>query len=151
MEIDFGAFACFLIIGLIGLPVILKAQAERQGNHCAVQKSPFRLSMDSGKVVYINQCSSCHQADGHGDSTLNPPLNSQAITGNKKDLIEIVINGLNQHADINGKIYQNAMPPNPKIKDQEVADVLTYIRNSFGNKASAVKVSEVRSVRSKLK
>ena len=37
------------------------------------------------------------------------------------------------------------MPPNPGLSDQEIADVLTYIRNSFGNKASAVKVSEVKS------
>ena len=43
------------------------------------------------------------------------------------------------------------MPPNPEMSDQEIADVLTYIRNSFGNKASAVKVSEVKSARSKLK
>ncbi len=43
------------------------------------------------------------------------------------------------------------MPPNPVIKDQEIADVLTYIRNSFGNKASTVKESEVKSVRSKMK
>jgi mono/diheme cytochrome c family protein len=132
-------------------PVLLKAQTARVGNHCAVQKSPFRLSMDSGKVIYMAQCSSCHQADGMGDSTLNPPLNAKSITGDKKNLINIVINGQNHHAEINGKIYQNSMPPNPEIKDPEVADVLTYIRNSFGNKASAVKVSEVKSTRSKQK
>ena len=136
-----------LIISTLS-PVLLKAQCGRTGNHCGVQKSPFRLSMDSGKVVYIAQCSSCHRADGMGDSTLNPPLNGKSITGDKKILIEIVINGQNHHAEINGKIYQNSMPPNTEIKDQEVADVLTYIRNSFGNKASAVKVSEVKSTRS---
>lgn len=129
------------------MPVFLKAQSGRVGNHCAVQKSPFRLSMDSGKVVYMAQCSSCHQADGMGDSTLNPPLNGKSIVGDKKNLINIVIRGQN-HAEINGKIYQNTMPPNTEIKDQEVADVLTYIRNSFGNKASTVKVSEVKSTRS---
>jgi mono/diheme cytochrome c family protein len=43
------------------------------------------------------------------------------------------------------------MPPNPEMKDQQIADVLTYIRNSFGNKAASVKASDVKAVRSKLK
>ena len=151
MTTDYKTFVFFLTIGFTGMPVLLKAQSGRVGNHCAVQKSPFRLSMDSGKVVYMAQCSSCHQTDGKGDSTLNPPLNGKSITGDKKNLIDIVINGSNHHAGTNGKIYQNTMLPNPEIKDQEVADVLTYIRNSFGNKASAVKVSEVISTRSRQK
>ncbi len=105
--------------------------------------------MDSGKVVYTAQCSSCHRTDGMGDSTLNPALNGKSITGDKNSLIEIIIKG-QRHTEINGKVYQNAMPANSEIKDKEVADVLTYIRNSFGNKASAVKGSEVKSARGKL-
>ena len=46
-----------------------------------------------------------------------------------------MIKGLDTHEEIDGVKYQNVMPPHPEMKDQEIADVLTYIRNSFGNKA----------------
>jgi mono/diheme cytochrome c family protein len=148
MKINFPTSVSVLIFILISVPTFLRAQSSRQGNHCGVQKSPYRLSMDSGKVVYTKRCLSCHQADGLGTSNINPPLVCKSVTGDKKNLIEIVIKGQVNHQEINGKTYQNTMPPNPDIKDQEIADVLTYIRNSFGNKAPAVKVSEVKSARS---
>jgi mono/diheme cytochrome c family protein len=151
MKINFETFRYIPTIILISLPAFLMAQSGREGNHCAVQKSPFRVSMDSGKVVYLKQCLSCHQADGLGVSNVNPPLNVKLVTGDKTKLIGIIINGQNTHEALNGKTYQNTMPANPDIKDQEIAHVLTYIRNSFGNKASAIKESEVKSTRIKLK
>jgi len=137
----------FLIFCLVFTPAFLKAQ----GNHCAVKKSPFRISMDSGKVVYAKQCLACHQADGLGVPNMNPPLNGKDVLGDKSKLIEIVIKGLIAHQEIDGQAYQNVMPAHPEMKDSQIADVLTYIRNSFGNKASSVKLSEVKSTRSKLK
>jgi mono/diheme cytochrome c family protein len=148
MKIYPGTLSIFFIFCFSYLPVLLKAQ---EGNHCAVKKSPYRLAMDSGKKVYSLQCMTCHQADGLGVPKVNPPLNNKKVTGDKNKLIGIVINGSATHEEINGIIYNNAMPPNPGIKDQEIADVLTYIRNSFGNKVSMVRVSDVKSVRSKLK
>jgi len=139
-----------LICILINIPAILKAQSDREGNHCAVQKSPYKISMDSGKVVYSNKCLSCHQANGLGIDRINPPLNGKLVTGDKTKLIGIIINGQSSHDVIDGKPYQNTMHANAEIKDQEIAYVLTFIRNSFGNKASSVKVSEVKSVRKKL-
>lgn len=151
MKIKFEPFTLIPILILLCIPVFLAAQSGREGNHCAVKKSPYRISMDSGKVIYSKQCLSCHQPDGLGVSNVNPPLNVKLVTGDKAKLIGIIINGQNTHAELNGITYQNTMPANPDIKDQEIAYVLTYIRNSFGNKASAVKESEVTSTRSKLK
>jgi mono/diheme cytochrome c family protein len=142
-----AAFFYLFIFGLVCSPAFLKAQS----NHCAVKKSPFRISMDSGKVIYARQCLACHQADGLGASNMNPPLNGKDVSGDKDRLIEIVIKGLATHQEIDGNKYQNVMPPHPEMKDKEIADVLTYIRNSFGNKASSVKASEVKSTRGKLK
>ncbi len=127
---------------------MIKAQ---EGNHCAVKKSPYRLSMDSGKKVYTLHCMSCHQQDGAGTPNVNPPLNGKQVTGDKNKLIGILIKGSSAHTEINGIVYSNVMPPNSGLNDQEIADVLTYIRNSFGNKTSAVKVSEVKSAGSNLK
>jgi mono/diheme cytochrome c family protein len=148
MKIQSGLPFVFFISALLILPVLTKAQ---EGNHCSVKKSPYRLSMDSGKKVYTLYCMSCHQSDGIGVPNVNPPLNSKQVTGDKNTLINIVIKGSATHQEINGIVYSNVMPPNSGLNDQEIADVLTYIRNSFGNKTSAVKVSEVRSANSNLK
>jgi mono/diheme cytochrome c family protein len=148
MRIPFPAFFSLLIFSALLAPGFVKAQ---ESNHCVVKKSPFRIAMDSGKVVYAHQCLTCHQVDGLGVSSMNPPLTGKRISGDKKTLIEILIKGLATHEEIDGKTYQNVMPPHPEMKDQEVANVLTYVRNSFGNKAASVKVSEVKSVRARLK
>ncbi|HEX3080665.1 MAG TPA: cytochrome c [Puia sp.] len=150
MKIYFALFVCIQLFILINIPSLSTAQTDRAGNHCAVQKSPFRVSMDSGKVVYSNQCLSCHQANGEGIPGINPPLNGKGVTGDKTKLIGIIIHGQDTHEELNGKKYQQSMPANSTIKDQEVADVLTYIRNSFGNKASSVKATDVKSARKKL-
>jgi mono/diheme cytochrome c family protein len=147
MKFNFCLFSRIFILFLIAIPAFLNAQ----DNHCVVKKSPFRLSMDSGKKVYTLQCLACHQADGLGAPPMNPPLTGKQILADKKKLIGIVIKGLDTHEEIDGVKYQNVMPPHPEMKDQEIADVLTYIRNSFGNKAVSVKASEVKSVRGKLK
>lgn len=141
----------FLIVFLVSVPSILQAQQNREGNHCAVSKSPYRLSMDSGKVVYMRQCSSCHQANGMGAVNSNPPLSGITVTGDKKKLIEILVGTHASSEEKSGNSQSYLVPPNPEMNDQEIADVLTYVRNSFGNKASAVKPADVKAERVKLK
>lgn len=91
-------------------------------------------------------------ADGSGVPHMNPPLiGTRFVLGEKEDLIKIILNGIG-NVEIDGETYTNKMPPLKTIlKDQEIADVLTYIRSSFGNKASAVTAAEVKAVRSKMK
>jgi mono/diheme cytochrome c family protein len=109
-------------------------------------------AMARGKVLYNTHCLSCHQADGGGVPNLNPPLiKTSYVTGNKSHLIDIILNGFNERVEINGETYANNMPPLSYLKDQEIADVLTYVRNSFGNKASAIKDAEVKQVRARVK
>jgi len=150
MTVKLRYLSFFVICILINIPAVLNAQSDREGNHCAVQKSPYKISMDSGKVVYSSKCLSCHQANGLGIEGINPSLNGKFVTGDKTKLIGIIINSQNAHEQTDGKLIQNAMHGNAEIKDQEIAYVLTFIRNSFGNKASLVKVSEVKSARKKL-
>lgn len=108
-----------------------------------LQNSP-NPQMESGKKVYVKNCLVCHQADGGGVPGLNPPLGkTDWVTGDKKRLINVILKGLNDPIEVNGEEYANPMPPMNFLSDQEIADVLTYIRSSFGNKASAVTASEV--------
>jgi hypothetical protein len=81
---------------------------------------------------------------------INPPLNGKLVTGDKMKLIEFVLNSQHENDTVSNKPDKNSMYGNIAVDDQEVAWVLTYIRNSFGNKASSVKVSEVKSARRKL-
>jgi mono/diheme cytochrome c family protein len=106
-------------------------------------------SIANGKKVYMQNCVTCHQADGKGVSTLNPPLiNTTYVLGDKIKLIQIVLNGFNEDVLINGKSFSNSMTPHASLTDQEIADVLTYVRNSFTNKASQVSATLVKNVRS---
>ncbi len=67
----------------------------------------------------------------------------------KSQLIQIVLKGLNQPIEIDGEQYTNAMPSFAQLTDEQIADVLTFVRNSFGNKASAVTVAQVKAERAK--
>ena len=107
-------------------------------------------SIKRGSVVYNQFCLACHQANGGGVPNLNPPLiKTKFVLGNKKELAKIILKGLSGEIEISGEVYNNVMPPHNFLTDQQIADVLTFVRNSFGNKASAVTVAEVKAQRAK--
>ena len=105
-------------------------------------------SVKRGREVYNQTCLSCHQADGAGVPRMTPTLHKTPwVEGDKKRLIAIVLNGLTGEIEVDGEFYNNTMPPFNTLTDQQVADVLTYVRNSFSNKASMVTAKEVKAVR----
>jgi mono/diheme cytochrome c family protein len=98
----------------------------------------------AGQTLYIRHCQVCHGPEGQGSADMYPPLvNTQWVTGDKARLIRTILLGLSEPIEINGKIYNQEMPAFKHLNDQEVADILTYIRNSFGNSAGAVIPGEV--------
>src|SRR5947207_3169259 len=108
----------------------------------------LKTSLESGKKLYVTRCLACHQADGGGVPNMNPPLiKTKWVLGDKKKLITVILKGLNDPIEIQDDEFHNPMPPQPQLTDQEIADVLTYVRNSFGNKASAVTPAELKRVR----
>jgi len=119
---------------------------------CMTEQNDLKASMVRGKKVYDKTCITCHQPEGDGVPRMNPPLiKTQQVLGAKEKLVRIVVQGYKEQVEINGEIYYTPMPAQPLLSNQEIADVLTYIRNSFGNKASAVTVSEVKKIRAKIK
>src|SRR5690349_14112377 len=109
---------------------------------------PSKPSAENGKKLYEQYCLTCHQADGSGVPKLNPPLiKTSYVTGDKKKLIQWVLRGSVDHVTIDGKTYSNNMPAQANLKDEEIASILTYIRSNFGNKASAITVTDVKNVR----
>jgi mono/diheme cytochrome c family protein len=134
-----------VILAVAGFVLFCSFQANQAGG--------IKASMDRGKKVYDALCITCHQADGLGVQRMNPPLvKTKWVLGDKKALAKIILNGLKGgEIEIDGDDYHNPMPPlSGALNDQQVADVLTYVRNSFGNKASAVTPAEVAVVRKQL-
>lgn len=102
--------------------------------------------MERGKKVFNAVCIACHQANGQGIPTLFPPLaKSDYLMADKARSIRVVLKGQSGPITVNGKPYNQVMPPQP-LKPQQVADVLTFVRNSWGNTGDAVTVAEVEAV-----
>ena len=135
---------------------IIFAQVKKAPAHKVVASknrlavSPvLKAAMTNGQVIYSQSCVSCHEPDGYGVQNMNPPLiKTSYVLGDKTRLINILLKGLS-HQEIDGNMYQNVMPSHDFLTDQQIADVLTYVRNSFGNKASAVTEPEVKALREK--
>jgi nitrite reductase (NO-forming) len=102
----------------------------------------------SGKQIYTKTCFACHQANGEGIANAFPPLaKSDYLNADVDRAIGIVLRGKTGEITVNGKKYNSVMTKQT-LNDDEVADVMTYIYNSWGNKKTNVSVNKVRSVRS---
>lgn len=108
------------------------------------------IQIQRGKGLYMQVCYACHQMEGQGMPGIFPPLaSSDYLMADKERSIRVVLKGLSGPITVNGKAYNSAMPEFP-LTDDQVANVLTYVRNSFGNSGDAVSVTEVRKTRSDL-
>lgn len=139
----FYCVSFFLLIFSLALPSF---RLPHQGKE-------FAASMERGKKVYDQICVACHGVDGGGMPRMNPPLwKTSYVLGDKKALVKIILKGLKGgEVEIDGDRFENPMPAQEAIlNDQQTADVLTYVRNSFGNKATPVSIAEVKSVRAQL-
>ena len=141
-----------LFVALL-LPVLSFAQAKKSAPKSSEKTgNALQLAMERGKTVYNLACLTCHQADGSGVPSLNPPLTGTSwVLGQKRVLIDQVLRGSQGKVEIDGETFHNNMPPMAHLTDQQIADVLSYVRNSFGNKASLVTPAEVKVERAKKK
>ncbi|GAB3505708.1 hypothetical protein GCM10027341_37760 [Spirosoma knui] len=132
--------ALLTLVACLSLSVAVAQTQKPVPKPAAPAKTP-------GQIIYEQNCLTCHQVNGSGVPNLNPPLRgTDWVVGDKTRLINVLLKGL-QGQDIEGEPYDNAMPAHDFLGDQQIADVLTYIRSNFGNKASAVTADEVKAVR----
>ena len=108
---------------------------------------------DDGEEVYITRCLSCHMTNGEGVPGVFPPIaESEYVSGDKGRLIRMVLNGLGGKIEVNGTTYSGIMPPwGGFLDDDQMAQVLTYIRTNFGNEGDAVLAEEVARIRESTK
>jgi len=101
-----------------------------------------------GKRVYDQYCRACHMADGAGMRGMHPPLvNNKTVNGNAGKLIEVTMKGMSGKVVINGVEYNGIMPPHTHLTNQQIADVLTYVRQNFSNNSGPITPEDVAKLR----
>ena len=104
-----------------------------------------------GKKTYDRICSGCHMPDAKGIPNFSPALSkSKLVLGPGNKLIRVLLKGSAELKNDPGHNNKNEMPPQANLKDRRIANLLTYIRNNFGNKAPAITADEVKLERAKL-
>jgi nitrite reductase (NO-forming) len=132
---------------LVSLEPVQAAQAaSAQGTLTKEQQ------IKAGAALYQGTCSVCHQGNGEGLPNVFPPLaKSDYLTSNPHRAIEIVLNGLSGPVTVNGATYNSVMPPMSQLNEDEVANILTYVLNTWGNSGAAISAKQVADVRAKTK
>lgn len=94
----------------------------------------FAAYKSNGKDIYVKYCQNCHGANGEGLGELTPPLtDSVFLKENKQQLACYIKNGANQPMVVNGKTYHEKMPAFNQLENIDIAQVITYVTNTFGN------------------
>ena len=100
-----------------------------------------------GKQIFGTTCFACHQSEGQGIPSTFPPLaKSDYLNTDSKRAIKTILHGLSGEITVNGKKYNNVMP-SQNLTDDEIANVMTYIYNSWGNNKTDVTPEMVKSLR----
>ena len=149
----------FLFIAVL-LAVLLSACNKEEPAAPAIDTAPsvqaaeaITMSMEermaSGRKLYAAHCAACHQADGQGLAGAFPPLagSDYLASGGPAIAINVVLNGLTGPIKVNGKDYSSVMPNMSYLSDSDVADVVTYVFNSWGNPGGEVNSAEVAAAR----
>ena len=104
--------------------------------------------MKRGAAVYARTCIACHQPTGMGLPPVFPPIaNAPIVVGNPELPIKFILQGLMGPITVGGTTYNSMMPPVAGVSDGDIADVLTYVRQSFGNQGNPVSADQVKAVR----
>ena len=102
----------------------------------------------TGAQIFSTTCAACHQAQGEGTNTYPPLAGSEWVQGDESRVVRIILHGLVGDVEVQGQVYNGAMPAwGPSLTDQEIANVATYIRSSFGNQALPITAATVAQAR----
>jgi nitrite reductase (NO-forming) len=127
---------------------LVAKRVEAIANNPEITSITKEIQFERGKKVFLSTCFACHMANGEGLPGVFPPLaNSDFLNADKDRAVRIPIKGLSGPVTVNGKTYNNVMPPQPQLDDAQIADVLTYVMNEWGNKGGTVSPADVKRAR----
>lgn len=147
LECTFRYISQFVVstctISTLGAFVILAASSNAQ---------PSDATLAAGKALFLKSCAMCHKADGKGTPLMQPSLDgSPVVLGDPTVLIRVMLEGPEQALPPERTAFPSSMPGYPQLKDEEIAQVLTYLRNAYAQKASEITPEQVKSVRANSK
>ncbi|MEJ7647197.1 MAG: cytochrome c [Chryseolinea sp.] len=129
---------CFASLGAF---LICSCREQSQGGHKSSVK--FDQYFVKGEQLYQMNCSNCHQKNGRGLGRVYPPVDTSDFIDNKfQDVLCLLRYGRKGEIIVNGKMYNQAMPP-PALTDLEIAEIATYLYNNWGRKRGIVEVTDV--------
>ena len=161
-QMPVGVAVVLTLLGYIGCTKVDELNANFAGNVHAPFGSPVevaslapseeQLIIMRGKALYAKNCMACHQSDGGGSGNVNPPLaNSPYVLENPERLSAILIKGLGGPIEVLGTTYNGAMPAwENTLSEVQIAEVLTFIRQEWGNSAGRITAEEVSKVSAKI-
>lgn len=114
---------------------------------CQTRDARFSQYYVQGQQLYVQYCSNCHQKDGTGLGLLYPPVSQSDFVDQRFNVVVCSMrNGLRGSIIVNGREYNQPMPGIPYLTDLEVAEISTYLYNTWGRKRGLVTVEEVQRV-----
>ena len=111
---------------------------------------PSAEQMKRGEAVYAKTCIACHQPTGTGIAPVFPPLaGSEWVAMGPSIPVRNILHGMTGPVVVKGVTYNSMMPPVAGLSDADIADVVTYVRNSFGNTGTAITEADVKAIKAK--
>lgn len=130
-------FARSLLATLLIVSILPASASEKE----------IRDSVALGALTFSDNCSGCHQLDGYGDAELYPSLHDPALLANRALLIQTILNGRLGHVGKDGSQPQRLMPALGYLTDREIAGIIAFITNSWGDDIVIVSEAEVAAAR----
>ncbi|HSM12312.1 MAG TPA: copper-containing nitrite reductase [Lysobacter sp.] len=126
-----------------GMQAVATAAASSKAGELTVDEQ-----VKAGQALFAGTCSTCHMPNGEGLAGVFPPIaKSDYIAGNSKALPTVILHGLQGPVKVNGQDYNSIMPPMNQLTDDEVANISTYVLNSWGNPGGRITKEEAAAIR----
>lgn len=131
----------------IGTSQILLSCNSKQDSKTDTNSIKFQQYYVQGEQLFVEHCSNCHQKNGKGLGLLYPPVDqSDFMDKNFEQVICLIRNGIKGEIVVNGKSFNKEMPPIPGLTDLEIAEITTYLYNTWGRDRGIVEVRDASKI-----
>jgi len=147
-KISLIALPLSLVLSIVNATAATKDDVVHAAEVASANAATLSERIGNGEKQYLANCSACHQVNGKGLSGAFPPLaNSDYFASDPLKAVGAVLNGLSGPITVNGVDYNSVMPNLAYISDSDVADIVTYVINSFDNQGGEVNTAQVTAAR----
>lgn len=131
----------------IGIGQLFLSCNPKQDSKTDTRSIKFQQYYVQGEQLFVEHCSNCHQKNGKGLGLLYPPVDqSDFVDKNFEQVICLIRNGIKGELIVNGKSFNKEMPPIPGLTDLEIAEITTYLYNTWGRDRGIVEVKDASKI-----